>query len=80
MLRGAALATSARYFSARQHAGHAVCALVDGRDGAAIASGASVTVQAGRCAVADALTKVVLASGDAGHPALAAFGATAFII
>jgi thiamine biosynthesis lipoprotein len=29
--------------------------------------------------VADALTKVVLATGDCRHPALAALGATAFL-
>lgn len=75
-----ALATSANYFTARQHAGRTVSALVDGRDGTPITDGASVTVRAARCAVADALTKVVLASGDASHPALRAMGATALII
>jgi thiamine biosynthesis lipoprotein len=79
-LRDEALATSGAYFSARRHGGQAVSALVDGRSSAALAAGRSASVCAPRCAVADALTKVVLASGDAGHPALAALGASAFII
>lgn len=72
-LRDAALATSATYFSATR-------ALVDTRDGSALVRPVSVSVHASTCAVADALTKVVMASGDASHPALAAFGASAFII
>lgn len=76
-LRNAALATSAIYFSADKPG---LSPLVDGRDGAALLSGVSVTVIAPRCAVADALTKVVMASGDARHPSLARFGGDAFII
>ncbi|MBJ7313972.1 FAD:protein FMN transferase [Rugamonas sp. CCM 8940] len=80
-LRDEALATSASYFSARRHEGRDVSALVDGRDGSALGAAAgSVSVRAASCAVADALTKVVLASGDAAHPALQAFAATALII
>ena len=75
-----ALATSAAYFSAKRHAGQQVCALVDGRNGAPLPGRSSFTVQAPRCAVADALTKVVVASGDTQHPALQAWDATAFII
>ncbi|RFP36343.1 FAD:protein FMN transferase [Duganella sp. BJB476] len=80
LLRDEALATSAAYFSARQHDGRAVSALVDGRSGEPLVDSISVSVRAPRCAVADALTKVVLASGDAQHPALAASQASAFII
>jgi len=79
-LHEAALATSASYFSKRSHAGRTVSALVDARDGTPLAGGASATVRAARCAHADALTKVVLATGDCAHPLLAAFGATAFLI
>lgn len=75
-----ALATSAGYFSSRTHAGRQVCALVDGRDGEPVTAAVSVSVRAPTCAVADALTKIVLASGDSSHPALAAFGASALII
>jgi thiamine biosynthesis lipoprotein len=80
MLCGEALATSGSYFSARAHRGGVVSALVDARDGKPLVSAASASVRASRCAVADALTKVVLATGDSAHPALAAFGATAFLI
>jgi len=71
-LRDEALATSANYFSPRS--------LVDGRNGAPMTEPRSVSVRAAHCAVADALTKVVMASGDANHPALAHWQATAFII
>lgn len=76
----AALATSGSYFSRRRHAGRAVSALIDARDGRPQVGDISATVRASRCAHADALTKVVLATGDAAHPALAAFGATAFLV
>lgn len=71
-LRNEALATSASYFSA--------LSLVDGRDGRPLSQARSVSVRAPRCVLADALTKVVMASGDANHPALAQWQATAFII
>ena len=80
LLRDEALATSAAYFSARRHGDRQISALVDGRSGEPLVASISVSVRAPRCAVADALTKVVLASGDAQHPALAASQASAFII
>jgi thiamine biosynthesis lipoprotein len=80
-LRNAALATSANYFSAKRLRGDiAVSPLVDGRDGRALTDATSVTVRAPTCAVADALTKVVMASGDATHPCISQFDASAFII
>ncbi len=79
-VRDEALATSAGYFSARQHDGRQVCALVDGRSGQPVRASSSFSVRAPRCVLADALTKIVAASGDPRHPALAAFGATAFIL
>jgi thiamine biosynthesis lipoprotein len=79
-VRNVALATSASYFSARQAGGQRVSALVDDRSGAALDLPCSVTVIAPGCALADALTKPVLATGDSAHPALAAFGARAHII
>jgi len=75
-----AMATSAAYFSAKRHIGQQVCALVDGRNGEPLPGSTSITVQAPRCAVADALTKVVVATADTQHPALEAWNATAFII
>ena len=52
---------------------------VDGRDHRAPPAGRFVSVVAPRCAVADALTKVVLAQGAAAAPILAGFGATAYL-
>jgi thiamine biosynthesis lipoprotein len=79
-LRNEAMATSATYFSARRHEGASVCALVNGRSGAALADGRSVSVRAPLCAVADALTKVVMASDNPEHPALTRWAATSFIL
>lgn len=80
MLRNEAIATSASYFSQREAGGRLVSALVDGRDGESMTGPSSVSVRAPRCAIADALTKVVLASKDVGHPALPHWQASAFII
>jgi thiamine biosynthesis lipoprotein len=79
MLADEALATSGSYFSLRSHEGRQVSALVDARDGSPLVATRSASVRAPECALADALAKVVLATGDASHPALAAFGATAFL-
>ncbi|MBC7858060.1 MAG: FAD:protein FMN transferase [Burkholderiaceae bacterium] len=79
-LQNEAMATSAGYFSMKEWDGGRVCALIDGRSGLPLQGKASVSVRAPRCALADALTKVIAASGDARHPALAEFGATALII
>lgn len=79
MLRDEAIATSGSYFSSRTHNGRQVSALLDARGGQPLAGTCSASVRAPRCVLADALTKVVLATGDAGHRALAAFGAHAFI-
>jgi thiamine biosynthesis lipoprotein len=76
----AALATSACYFSRRRIGPDSISALVDGRSGAAIDNALSVSVSAPTCMLADALTKIVMATGDAAHPLLARFGAQAFIL
>jgi FAD:protein FMN transferase len=75
-----ALATSGSYFSTVRHGTRMVSALVDARDGQPIVCPRSASVRAPRCVLADALTKVVLATGDVYHPALAACGATAFLL
>ena len=80
MLHDAALATSGSYFSARQHSGRTVSALVDTRAGTPLVTRHSASVRAPSCVLADALTKVVLLTGNAYHPALAACGATAFFV
>ncbi|GAA4030929.1 FAD:protein FMN transferase [Actimicrobium antarcticum] len=79
-LGDAALATSATYFSLRQTGSDQVSALVDGRNGAAITSAISASVLAPTCMIADALTKIVMATGDAQHPLLARFAARALIL
>ncbi|MFZ6751428.1 FAD:protein FMN transferase [Undibacterium sp. Ren11W] len=79
-LKNQAMATSGSYFSARMHAEQQVSALVHGWTGAPLITVGSVSVRAPHCVWADALTKVVAASGDPQHPSLAYFGADAFII
>lgn len=79
-LADVALATSASYFSRRESHEETVSALVDGRDGTAITSTPSFSVIAPTCMLADALTKIVAATGEHTHPLLHRFGASAFII
>lgn len=79
-LSDAALATSGSYFSRHAHDGAEVSALLDGRTGSAFVMTRSASVIAPECMIADALTKVVLISGDPDHPILARFGARAFIL
>lgn len=69
-LREAALATSATYL---RH--HERCA-----GSAPIAPGASISVLAPRAALADALTKIVAALGEAAAPVLARYRAKAWIL
>ncbi|WP_211452788.1 FAD:protein FMN transferase [Collimonas antrihumi] len=79
-LKNAALATSGSYFSQKTVQGHQRSALVNCESGNALVDNVSATVQAADCMTADALTKLVLLSGDHRHPLLQQFGATAFII
>jgi thiamine biosynthesis lipoprotein len=79
-LRDGACATSAIYYSSRSVDGNAVSALVDPRTGAAVCTRESYTVIAPRCAVADALTKVLALSRESHHPCLAAYGAQAVVL
>ncbi len=79
-LNNQALATSGIYFSAKVHERRHVSALVHGGTGHAINDMTSVSVRAPQCIWADALTKVVAASGDVQHPALVMFSAEAFIL
>jgi thiamine biosynthesis lipoprotein len=79
MLRDGALATSAIYFSSEESHGQLRSALVHGRDGEPVLRNVSVSVSAPSCMMADGLTKVVAASGDAGHQALQTHHASAFI-
>ena len=76
-LRNEAMATSAIYFSRTERNGLSASALCNGITGQAIMSDVSVSVRAPSCMHADALTKVVLATGDTQHPALGLFDAAA---
>lgn len=75
-----AIATSASYFSKRLIENELVCALIDGRDGRAMTQSGSVSVVAPSCMIADALTKIVIASKNIRHPLLDRFHAQAFIL
>jgi thiamine biosynthesis lipoprotein len=80
-LRNAALATSAGYFSRRSSATGDVSALVNPRDGRPYLGGRSISVRAGNCMTADALTKVVLFAPPAtAEIVLDEFNAEAFVI
>ena len=79
-LRDGALATSGTYFS-HKHVDDLECsALVDGADGRPVTGAFSASVFAQSCMLADALSKVVMASADARHPALRQFGASALVM
>jgi FAD:protein FMN transferase len=75
-----ALATSGAYFTRKQHGDELRSALIDGRSGVAVTRDFSVSVQAPTCMAADALTKIVAATGNANHQVLAKYDATALII
>lgn len=75
-LHDTALATSANYFSADALVTSVGRAVSRG----AFDAGASVSVRAATCMLADALTKVVALSGDAHHPLLARYDAEAIIV
>jgi thiamine biosynthesis lipoprotein len=63
----------------RDGAGRWIGVHVDGRSRAAAPTARFATVVAPGCALADALTKVVLALGDAAAPALESCGAGAYL-
>ncbi|KAF3996358.1 FAD:protein FMN transferase [Glaciimonas immobilis] len=79
-LKNAALATSGSYFTQKQVRDQTCSALIDGRNGSPIIKQISASVLAPSCMLADALTKVVLASGNPTLEILQQFDATAFII
>lgn len=79
-LREEALATSGTYFSRKRINDRESSALVNGSNGQPITAGFSASIRAPTCMLADALTKIVMASADSRHPVLEQFGAAAFII
>ncbi len=79
-VRNAAVATSCRDFSMQDRDGAASNALIDPLRRRCESTGASVSVMAPTCMLADALTKVVMFSGDVKHPLLAKYGASAVML
>ena len=79
-LRDQAAATSANYVAASVSSGQAAAAcLRHGLTADPVTAQQSWTVTAGNCMMADALTKVVAATGEAHHAVLAHYGARAWI-
>ncbi len=64
-LRDGACATSATYYSRRKHSGREVSALINPRTRQPLANRRSYSIIAPRCALADALTKVLALSDNA---------------
>jgi FAD:protein FMN transferase len=78
-IRRSALATSCGANSSRSHAGEKVSCHVSGLTRRALDADATVSVVAGRCVIADALTKIVLADEAAAVPLLRRFRAVAHV-
>lgn len=79
-LREGAVATSANYYTQRQHRGQTVSPLIGPGRRSARAGQISVTVLAADCITADALTKVVHADPQRALPVLRRFGAEALLL
>ncbi|MET3107994.1 thiamine biosynthesis lipoprotein [Oxalobacteraceae bacterium GrIS 2.11] len=78
-LNNMALATSGSYFSEKSHNDERVSALVNALSGEPIVSSSSFSVLAEECIHADALTKVLAASGNPDHPCFQFYSAQALI-
>jgi thiamine biosynthesis lipoprotein len=78
-IRNAALATSCGRISSRDHAGDLVSCHVSGHTRQTVDARTTVSVLAGRCVIADALTKVVLVDAAKAPPLLRRFNAVAHI-
>jgi thiamine biosynthesis lipoprotein len=79
MLGQGSVASSGGYFECRPHRGQLVGPHVDGVSRMSLPVNAAVSVVAERCAVADALTKIVMSDTDAVHPLLDAWRAEACV-
>ena len=79
-LRDGAVATSASYYSQRQHQGRVVTPLINTATRQPCTNSRSVSVLADHCMLADALTKVVFAEPDQAIALLDHFGAYAVMI
>jgi thiamine biosynthesis lipoprotein len=79
-LRQQALATSGTYFSRKRIHDRECSALINGSNSRSISASFSASIRAPTCMLADALTKLVMASADPRHSVLEQFGAAAFIM
>ena len=79
-LHDSALATSANYFTRRRWRGCDVCPLVDGRTRLPCADETSASVLAPGAMLADALTKILVASRETAAPILQRHGATGMLL
>ncbi|HEY6985081.1 MAG TPA: FAD:protein FMN transferase [Rhodanobacteraceae bacterium] len=77
LLGEGSVASSSGYFHSARHLGHKVGPHVDALRRKALPLDRAVSVVAERCAVADALTKIVIADTDAAAPLLEAWNAEA---
>jgi len=80
MLKDGAIATSATYYSRKDHRGREVSALVDPRNGSPVLTRNSYSVIAPLCCYADALTKVLAISENPNHPCFAHYDAATVIL
>jgi thiamine biosynthesis lipoprotein len=76
----AALASSARRFDPLRSARPAGCAIIAPATGLPVRAIHGATVRAPGCMIADALTEIVMNTGEAGAPLLEAFGARALFV
>ncbi|MDB6129846.1 MAG: hypothetical protein JWM04_953 [Verrucomicrobiales bacterium] len=79
-IQESAFATSSPHFTEKSWQGRDVSHLVDGRLRAPITGAISVSVRAGECWLADALTKVVMNSPEVARKLLAKHKAEAFVV
>jgi thiamine biosynthesis lipoprotein len=80
MLRDGAMASSGGRFDPSSCAGAGASAVIDPRSGRVVDGIVGATVRAPLCVFADALTKVVMAAGEAAAPLLASCGASALFV
>ena len=79
-LRDTALASSAGRFDPLASSEPVASAVIDPRTGAPVHGVVGATVRAPTCVVADALTKIVMATGEGAGPLLESYGASALFV
>ena len=79
-LRDTALASSAGRFDPLASSEPVASAVIDPRSGAPVHGVVGATVRAPTCVVADALTKIVMATGEGAGPLMESYGASALFV